>query len=91
MNVLSSGHSIFVTPASLTLGSRYPAPMFAPSLIAAIARPQLKQTSLEVAGVPSENFMPSRMWNVTLSADRCHVSAKPGAGLVSLSKSVSRL
>ena len=49
--------------------------MLASSLIAAIARPHEKQTSFDVAGVPSENFIPSRMWKVTRSAERSHVSA----------------
>ena len=49
--------------------------MLASSLIAAIARPHVKQTSFDVAGVPSENFIPSRMWYVTRSAERSHESA----------------
>ena len=34
--------------------------------------------------------MPSRMWYVTLSADRSHVSENPGPGDVSRLKFVSR-
>ena len=64
--------------------------MYESSLIAAIARPHEKHTSADVAGSPSDHFMPSRMWNVTLSVDRSHVSAKPGPGLASLSKLSSR-
>src|SRR5262245_14448460 len=91
MNVESSGHSILVTAASVTPGSRYPEPMDDLSFCAAMARPQEKQTSFDVAGFPSDQVIPSRMWNVTRSADRSQVSAKPGDGCASLSNSTSRL
>lgn len=49
--------------------------MLAPASMASMASPHEKHTSAEVAGVPSENCMPSRMWKVTLSGERTHESA----------------
>ena len=42
----------------------------------------MKTTSAEVAGWPSDHFMPGRMWNVQVipSGDTSHESAKPGTG-----------
>lgn len=58
--------------------------------MAAIARPHEKHASAESATSPSDHFMPSRMWNVTLSGERSHLSANPGPALASLSKLTSR-
>ena len=50
-----------------------------------------KQASAEVAGWPSDHFIPVRMWNLTSCASRVHESAKPGIGSAFSPKSVSRL
>ncbi len=61
--------------------------------MAATASPHEKQASADVAGWPSDHFMPVRMWNVQdfPSAARVHESAKPGTGSRFGPKSTSRL
>ncbi len=65
--------------------------MFESALIASTASCQLKQASADVAGCPSDHFIPVRMWKVTLSGARSHESAKPGTGSRFGPKSTSRL
>ncbi len=58
-----------------------------------MSRSQLKQASSEVAGSPSDHFMPERMWKVhdLPSADRSHLSANAGYGSRFGPMSTSRL
>ncbi len=64
IRVDASGHETAVTPASCMDGSRYPAPRDTSALIASTPSPHEKQASAEVAGSPSDHFIPSRMWKI---------------------------